>query len=38
MKSLNAFLIVSQSILLIIRQNNINIHGESQDCQVDKIG
>ena len=31
MKSLNAFLIVSQSILLIIRQNNINIHGESQD-------
>ena len=31
MKSLNASVLVSQAIPLIIRQNNINIHGESPD-------
>ena len=37
MKSLNASAIASQTILLITRQNNIKIHGESQDLWTDHV-
>ena len=37
MKSLNASVILSQTILLIIPQNNIKIHEESQDLWTDHV-
>ena len=38
MESLNASLIVFQTIVLNIQQNNIKIHGECQDLWIDHVG
>ena len=37
MRSLNAFIIVYWTILLIIRQNNIKIYRKSQDLRTDPV-